>query len=244
MKQIKLFFQKTRLTPTELVVKLQGFLMRNIPNEYAEFLHNQETNPYSLYVVDQVPFQVWIVNVLTKEACDTMQNLLFNMEEIALESYSERILIEKIEVSSFSTQQLLELFSKECSQQTFSIRLLTPTSFKTGGDYAIFPTTRLVFQSLMQKFSRLFPELNTFDEELLDYLIEHSRITSYRLQTSYFTIHQKKIPAFVGRVTIQINGATTLRAFVSMLLAFGEYSGIGIKTSIGMGGIRIEDRKT
>ena len=244
MKQIKLFFKKTKLTPAELAVKLQGFLMEKIPSEYADFLHKQETNPYSLWVLNHAAFQVWVVNVLTQEACETIQDILLNMEEIGLDSYPETILIEKIEVNSLSTSQLLELFSADCSQQTFSIRFLTPTSFKTGGDYAIFPTPRLLFQSLMQKYSRLFPELNTFDEELLDYLIEHSKITSYRLQTSYFTIHQKKIPAFLGRVTIKLNSASTLRAFVRMLLAFGEYSGIGIKTSMGMGGIQIEERKT
>lgn len=244
MKQIKLYFKKTRLTPTELAVKLQGFLMEKVPSAYAEFLHTQETNPYSLWVLNQAAVQLWVVNLLTDEACEMIQQVLMNLEVINLDSYSDLIVIEKMEVSHLSNQHLLELFSTECDQQTFSIHFLTPTSFKTAGEYAIFPTTRLLFQSLMQKYSRLFPDFNTFDEELLDYISEHSKITSYRLQTSYFTIHQKKIPAFLGRVTIKIKGASTLKAYIKMLLTFGEFSGVGIKTSMGMGGLEIEKRKT
>ena len=244
MKQNKLSFKKTSLSPTELAVKLQGFLMEKLPGPYADFLHAQETNPYSMQVLNQETVQIWVINLLTDEASEMMQPVLTNLEMIVLDSYSDLIVIDKIEVDHLSNQQLLELFSTESEQQTFSIRFLTPTSFKSAGEYVIFPTTRLIFQSLMQKYSRLFPELNTFDEELLDYISEHSKITSYRLQTSYFTIHQKKIPAFLGRVTIKITGASTLKAYVKMLLAFGEFSGVGIKASMGMGGLEIEKRKT
>lgn len=243
MKQITLFFRKTTLPPNALAAKLQGFLMKQLSADYADFLHEQETNPYALYVVDQESYQVWVLNLLTEEACEQMQNIVLTLETITLETYPDVIPIEKIEVKSLSAHQLLDMFNSDCEQQVFSIKFLTPTSFKTAGDYAIFPTTRLIFQSLMQKYSRLFPEINTFDSDLLDYLIEHSKITSYQLQTYYFSVHKKKIPAFRGRVTIKMNGASSLRAFVKMLLTFGEFSGVGIKTSMGMGGIGIEERK-
>ena len=150
--------------------------MEKLPGPYADFLHAQETNPYSMQVLNQETVQIWVINLLTDEASEMMQPVLTNLEMIVLDSYSDLIVIDKIEVDHLSNQQLLELFSTESEQQTFSIRFLTPTSFKSAGEYVIFPTTRLIFQSLMQKYSRLFPELNTFDEELLDYISEHSRL--------------------------------------------------------------------
>jgi CRISPR/Cas system endoribonuclease Cas6 (RAMP superfamily) len=48
----------------------------------------------------------------------------------------------------------------------------------------------------------------------------------------------------LGRVTIKIKGASTLKAYIKMLLTFGEFSGVGIKTSMGIGGLEIEKRKT
>lgn len=46
-----------------------------------------------------------------------------------------------------------------------------------------------------------------------------------------------------GRLTFKVQGAQTLKAYVKMLLTFGEYSGLGMKTSLGMGGIKLEERK-
>lgn len=134
----------------------------------------------------------------------------------------------------------MAIFNADGHIDRFSIRFLTPTTFKSSGDYLIFPTTRLIFQSLMQKYSRLYPDVSSFDPDLLDYLTEHSRITRYRLQTHYFSVHKNKIPAFRGSLTIKVTGASTLRAFTQMLFAFGEFSGVGAKTSMGMGGIEIE----
>lgn len=244
MKQLKFYFSKTSLSSNDLAAKLQGFLMSQLSKEYADFLHEQETNPYSQFVLNESSYQVWVVNLLTEQACEEMQPILLELERIDLESYSEKLIVEKLEVRQLPVSQLIELFNSEEQQETFTIQLLTPTSFKVAGEYVIFPTVRLLFQSLMQKYSRLYPELNRFDEELLDYLVQHSKITSYHLQTHYFSVHRKKLPAFKGKLTIKLHGASTLRSFVRMLLAFGEYSGVGMKTSMGMGGMKIEERKT
>ena len=107
----------------------------------------------------------------------------------------------------------------------------------------LFPTMRLIFQSLMMKYARLVENRQEIEEETLDYLIKHSRITSYRLESSYFKVHGKKIPGFRGRLTFKITGPNTLKAYANMLLKFGEYSGLGMKTSLGMGGLELEERK-
>lgn len=48
-----------------------------------------------------------------------------------------------------------------------------------------------------------------------------------------------KIPAFVGSLTLHAAGPQSLRGLVAMLLSFGEASGIGVKTSMGMGGVQL-----
>lgn len=56
----------------------------------------------------------------------------------------------------------------------------------------------------------------------------------------------------MGKITIKIRGTQTMTNFANMLFKFGNYSGVGIKTSIGMGAIyanqkqrrrKIDDRK-
>ncbi|WP_165329351.1 CRISPR-associated endoribonuclease Cas6 [Streptococcus tangpeifui] len=243
MKQIAIYFKKTKLTANELALKFQGFLLSHLPQEDAAFLHQQETNPYSSLVLSRNEHQIWYINLLTDEMCEALKNFLTSLDNIQLDSYEHLIMVEKVEIKSLLSEQLIHLFNEDCDQPTFSIRFITPTSFKSKGEYSIFPTVRFIFQSLMQKYSRLYPDLNTFDESLLDYLAEHAKITSYQLQTHYYSVHKSKIPAFQGRITIKLYGASTLKAFVKMLLTFGEFSGVGVKTSMGMGGVRIEERK-
>jgi CRISPR/Cas system endoribonuclease Cas6 (RAMP superfamily) len=45
-------------------------------------------------------------------------------------------------------------------------------------------------------------------------------------------------------MTLRLHGPDTLARYVRFLLRFGEYSGVGIKTAIGMGGIRIKEGRT
>ena len=67
-----------------------------------------------------------------------------------------------------------------------------------------------------------------------------ARIVSYKLHSQYFPHVTKdhKIPAFVGSVVLKCHGPQPMIGLVRMLLKFGEYAGIGIKTSMGMGGVR------
>jgi CRISPR-associated endoribonuclease Cas6 len=48
-----------------------------------------------------------------------------------------------------------------------------------------------------------------------------------------------KIPSFVGKITFRMHGAQTMTNLAQMLFRFGEYSGIGIKTALGMGAVKM-----
>lgn len=51
-----------------------------------------------------------------------------------------------------------------------------------------------------------------------------------------------KIPAFIGEVIINVRGPQQLSNLANMLIEFGTYSGVGIKTGMGMGGISTDER--
>ena len=74
---------------------------------------------------------------------------------------------------------------------------------------------------------------------MLETLISSSNISRYELKSTLFSLEGTKIPAFIGKMTLKINGSQTLCSFVNMLFTFAEYSGIGIKTGLGMGAIRL-----
>ena len=83
-----------------------------------------------------------------------------------------------------------------------------------------------------------------FDEETLNQLVEYSYISFHRLRSVSFPLQGKTIPGFVGQLTIRFKGPETLARYARMLFEFGEYSGVGIKTGMGMGAIKILKENT
>ena len=51
------------------------------------------------------------------------------------------------------------------------------------------------------------------------------------------------IPAYKGNITVKMKGNDTISRYARLLFSFGEYSGVGIKSAIGMGAMKCFDRK-
>ena len=111
--------------------------------------------------------------------------------------------------------------------------------FKSYGRYINYPDLRLIYQSLMNKYDSVLKEASMFDEDTLDMLVEGSEIVKYNLRSYLFPLQGVKIPSFFGSMTIKVTSTDTAAKFIRLLLEFGEYSGVGIKTGLGMGAIQI-----
>ena len=242
MKKLVFTFKRIDHPAQDLAVKFHGFLMEQLDSDYVDYLHQQQTNPYATKVIQGKEDTQWVVHLLTDDLEDKVFMTLLQIKEVSLNDLP-KLSVEKVEIQELGADKLLEIFNSEDNQTYFSIIFETPTGFKSQSSYVIFPSMRLIFQSLMQKYGRLVENQPEIEEDTLDYLSEHSTVTNYRLETSYFRVHGQRIPAFRGRLTFKVQGAQTLKAYVKMLLTFGEYSGLGMKTSLGMGGIKLEERK-
>lgn len=75
-------------------------------------------------------------------------------------------------------------------------------------------------------------------EQLLETIGEQVEISSYRLHSTLFSLEGVRIPAFMGTVTLRLFGNQTFRSYIHMLCDYANYSGIGIKTALGMGHVR------
>ena len=65
--------------------------------------------------------------------------------------------------------------------------------------------------------------------------MNHTSIQQYQLRSTAFSLEGVKIPAYLGTIALRVRGTNTMADFANLLLQFGEYSGVGIKTSLGMG---------
>ena len=77
------------------------------------------------------------------------------------------------------------------------------------------------------------------DEEIISELLEKTYIRDYNLRTKVFNLEGIKIKGFIGTMDLSVKGDNTLSQLLNFLILSSQYTGLGRKTSLGMGGVKI-----
>ena len=220
----------------------QGVLMENISKEYAESIHITGLHPYSQFISSKDRL-IWIVKTLNDEAYNGIIDPLLSPGFKSFELKHKELSIEVINktIKTKSYEELMKTFKSEQTDKFIKIEFESPTAFRSDSSYVFMPDTRLIFGSLMRKYSAASSSADMTDEDTLQYISDHSSICDYRISTR-FPLEGVKIPSFVGEITIRFSGTETMARYSKMLLEFGEFSGVGIKCGMGMGAIKIIER--
>ena len=164
---------------------------------------------------------------------------MWKIEYILIKKHDLKVLIVKKNYMETTYKELMDHFYEDDGKRYIQIHFLSPTAFKQNGRYLFYPDLRCVFQSLMNKYDSATAENTMHDEDTLEQICEHAQVIRYDLKSVSFSLEGVKIPSFIGKITIKLHGTDTMANFVNMLFEFGEYSGVGIKTSLGMGYMKI-----
>lgn len=222
-----------------------GALMELLPAEYADYLHTSQLHPYTQHLEYREDAWYWIICGLNKEAVQIiLHDVLWKLQQIQIKKHHLTIDIVQRKYEEKTYRELLEDFYEKESDRYLDIHFLSPTAFKQQGRYLFYPDLRCVFQSLMNKYDSAAREESVADADTLEQLCENAQIVRYDLKSVSFSLEGVRIPSFIGKITIKMRGTQTMANFAKMLFRFGEYSGIGIKTALGMGCIHIMERGT
>lgn len=245
MKKIILKSTKTiKKYDNKLPLHFQGWLMDNIEPDLASKWHRNGLKPYSIYVSEgnnEVHFEI---NLFNSESIVPIEKILLNEELNELKfnsSFQEKYIIDDKELISIRKKDLSDIFYRSESNNEFTIKFLSATSFKSNGEYLMFPDINLILKSLMRRYNYVFENSNEIDWDLFNELVSKTKIVSYRTFSSYHPIHKVYIPGFKGDIKIRCNGNQTIVNYLAMLIKFSNYSGIGIKNTMGMGSVRARE---
>ena len=217
--------------------------MESINKEYAERIHVAGLHPYSQFVSARDGL-TWTIKTLNKDAYNGIIEPLLSPDFKSFELKQKDLQVEVISksVSSKTYDDLMKTFNSEQTDKYIKIDFESPTAFKRDSGYVFIPDTRLIFGSLMRKYSAASSSTDMTDEETLQYISEHSSISDFKIRSTRFPLEGIKIPSFMGEITIKFSGTDTMARYSKMLLEFGEFSGVGIKCGMGMGAIKIVER--
>ena len=222
---------------------LQGVIMENIDENYAEYLHQSSLNPYSQCLLKKAGKTIWKICTVTDKAYECLLIPLSKLTKFTLKNKKNPICIVKKSIDIKEETILLKEFYEESASKYIDVIFETPTAFKRNGKYVFYPELHLLYQSLMNKYSASSENMSMFDEETLLQIENSSEIVRYRLQSIPFPMEGINVTGFIGSIRIRFSGTGTMLRYVRLLLRFGEYSGVGIKTAIGMGAIKLAKYK-
>lgn len=220
---------------------MHGVLMELIGQETAEKLHTESLRPYSQYLEIADDQMIWYVCSLNEFAHEKIIKVLLDesIKAIYLKKHKVKFDIVSKELKNLPVKELSAGFYRENSDRYVKLRFLTPTAFKQSGKYTFYPDLSCIYGSLMRRMDFVSLRSGMYDDDLLEELTRRSEIVGYNLRTVNYHLEGVRIPAFIGWITIKVTGAQSLINYVNMLMRFGEFSGVGIKTSLGMGALKI-----
>lgn len=221
---------------------LQGVMMEHIDTNYANFLHQSSMRPYSQYVLPKSESESWwIIQTLNKSAYENIIQKLSAIDAFTLTHSGEQICnIKEKSTEILPKSELTERFYNAPAPNSFNIRFITPAAFRQRKRYVIIPDVRLICQSLMLKFSAAYSDIDMMDDDALETIANETFITRHNIRSLPFPAEGQNIPGFVGSVAFRSGGSETLRRYLRFLLDFGEFSGVGVKTAMGMGAITVK----
>jgi len=228
---------------------MHGVLMQKLNSEYVEYLHNDGLKPFSQFILtdnckENTEF-TWVVNLLGEEAIREIMPMLQREEKYFLKHKAIYLKVNEVTIENTITEE--EFCKKYLLEKEYcnypAINFITPSTHKSAGQYTIFPSTDLIIKSLIQKWNAYSKEYSLQDEQGVADMITYTKIRNYKLRSKKYYLEGVRIPSYMGTLGLSIKGPEALMKLVNMLLHFGEYSGIGVKTSLGMGACIINQTK-
>lgn len=218
----------------------QGVLMDSINKEYAEMIHRDGLHPYSQLISNRDGL-VWVLRTINDEAYRNIIEPLLQPSFKSFELKHKNIPFEIVNksVSTVTYDDLMKTFNSEEPDKYVKISFESPTAFKSNNSYVFMPDTRLIFGSLMRKYSAASMNTDMTDDETLDYIVDNTAISDFKIRSAKFPLEGARIPSFLGDITLRFRGTDTMARYSRLLLQFGAFSGVGIKCGIGMGAIKI-----
>lgn len=221
-----------------------GLLMENVSANVAASLHAQTLRPFSqcVYFDREQNKAFWRIGTLSGTAYEQIIAPLVDKRKFFLRQKNWQITLSepKILLDTSCEQLADEIFPQSNSPRSVNLQILTPTAFKHEGNYVILPEKFFIVNSLLQRWNTFSEDFKLEDINLAVKLSDFCRLTRYNLNTRQFALEKTKIPGFTGQLEISFGGNDMINRILGLLFKFATFSGVGIKTALGMGAVTAE----
>lgn len=221
---------------SELAVKIHGAAMKAIPSAYAAKMHTNEYHPFSIFTIETEDGLAVRVSALCDEASMIPEAL---SQQPAIRIYTQNgvrdlsIMMQNT-VEPLSAEQLALQIPENGCRLVFA----SPAMIRIQSQPTARPDICAYFYSVLLKY-------NAFENGKLDYselqeAFRAVRFGSYQLSSVTYQITGRTFPGMTGFCDLHFPRNPVQNHLLRLCLGYSSYSGIGSKTTQGMGGILLE----
>lgn len=224
---------------------LHGVLMELVGTDYAGQLHETGLRPYSQYVYfdkDRKQY-IWRLSAVTADAVNRIVRPMLEMpEKIFLKQKRGHLYIKDRNIleETFYYDLIHKFLRSDVFYTQAKLQCMSTTSFKVDKQYTIFPEAFRIYRYLLRQWNQFstFGMLDT--DSILGDLEAGVFIRDYNLRMGTYGLEGVKIRGFRGQVIMQFKRNVELQRVLALLSYYSQFTGLGIKTALGMGGVKCE----
>lgn len=217
---------------------LHGLLMEQLPEQAQARLHEDALRPFAQYAMPAGEGKlIWKVAAWQEETANLFEPVFRENARYQSRHKAAGLTLARIEHQAVGEAEWANpFFICEEPCRRYVLRFLTPCTHKREGAYVLFPAPDLIVNSLYRRLGSFSEVLSVDDTQAMKSLAQAMKIIRYDLHSVPFFLDGARVSAYQGQLTLLIQGSDQLAKLGGMLLCFAEYAGVGVKTSLGMGG--------
>lgn len=221
---------------------LHGALMRSMPPSVSDVLHDGSgMRPYSQYVEPlNASSAIWQIG-LFGEGTETVCERLPELKEVFLKGRGtvriENAVIEQVSKRDFIAETEEGTNGRKCQ---YTVHFITPCGQKSMGAYLSVPSIRLLLENLYSRVLCHLPDAQSVLPDALEQIVGRIQVVKYQLSSTAYYMERVRIPGFDGTMQLRLDADLELTLIFNLMVRLAEYTGIGIKTALGMGAVRVD----
>lgn len=223
--------------------KFHGMIMDNVESDVADYLHKPVLKPFSQSVLFEKKRIFWEICGVNEYAYENILIPLSKKNIFQLNALPEELRVESQSMEWMTNDQFFSRTFQEKNSRRIRLNFLSATAFRSQESYVFTPRLDLILQSIVNKYDT-FMEQSISNDESFQQILDNLAVNFYDLRSVKYKIAEIYVPGFIGKVEYYVRGPQQLVNLVNYMFQFASFSGIGIKTSLGMGNVKVEGGDT
>ena len=114
----------------------QGAIMEMLPRDYGDFLHLSQHKPYTIYLTKENDVWFLVVTAMNEDTYKiVIEKTLSNLKELYIRHNDNLIYIDESIIYKKTKRMVTEAFYNKQTSRIIDVQFITPTAFKSQGEY-------------------------------------------------------------------------------------------------------------